>query len=775
MPLRRPFLYSRFVLALVLTPTLGLAQQPATAPSATPARQDAVVARVEALSLPAGFDGATPPELPATVSRNAAGRITVRAVRLTQPLRLDGALDEDYYRVLTPISDFIQAEPLPGRPATERTEVWIFYDNANVYVTMRASESEPERMIANELRRDSFNILQNDNFFFGFDTFLDKRNSFAFQFNPLGGRMDGQVSNESQYSSDFNPVWRVYTRRTESGWTAEAMVPFKSLRFRPGQSQIWGFQARRINRSKNETSFLAPVPAGLGSGGMQRVSQYATMVGLEVPAGSGALDIKPYVTSNIATDLTSSRPFSNRFGKDFGVDTKYAVTQNLTADFTYNTDFAQVEADDQQVNLTRFSLFFPEKRDFFLENSGNFIFANTAGGQQGDTPTIFYSRRIGLDGGAPVPLDVGGRLSGRIGRYSLGALSIRTGELDAVRPNTFNTLRLRRDILRRSNVGLLYTGRARSTNGLGSAETFGVDSTLNFFQNLSVNTYWAKTWTPTVTGKDSSYRGQVFYNGDRYGAQAEWLHIGDNFNPEIGFVRRDNFTKKRTMLRFSPRTREHFRAVRKFTYQVSREEFVNGFGQVESKELRGEFSADLQNSDGFEVIYEHVYELLIRPFEVSRNVTIPVGGYNVSRFRAAYSLGQQRPLAGTAFVERGPFYSGNRTAYGFTGGRVRLSSRLAVEPAIQLNQITTDFGDFTTNLVSTRTTLALTPLAFVSGLVQYNSSNNSFSSNVRLRWEYTPGSEFFMVYNEGRDTAPTGAPVLQNRSLVFKINKLFRY
>jgi Domain of unknown function (DUF5916) len=751
-----------------LTPVASYAQSANTG-------QDSVLARADTLVLPTGFDGAAPPQLPSTISRDENGRITVRAVRLTQPLRLDGALDEDYYRTLQPMSDFIQAEPLPGRPATERTEVWVFYDNTNVYVSMRALESNPDNLIANELRRDSFNILQNDNMFFGFDTFYDKRNSFGFQFNPLGGRMDGQISNESQYSGDFNPVWRVYTKRTPEGWTAEARVPFKSLRFRPGQAQIWGFQARRINRSKNETSFLAPVPAGLGTGGMQRVSQYATLVGLEVPAGSRALDIKPYVTSNVASDLTSSRPFSNRFGKDWGIDTKYAVTQNLTADFTYNTDFAQVEADDQQVNLTRFSLFFPEKRDFFLENSGNFIFANTGGGQQGDTPTIFYSRRIGLDGGSPIPLDVGGRLSGRIGRYSLGALSIRTGELGSVRPNTFNTLRLRRDILRRSAVGVLYTGRARAANGLGEAETFGVDSTLNFYQNLSVNTYWAKTSTPTLVGKDTSYRGQFNYNGDRYGAQAEWLNIGDNFNPEIGFVRRDNFTKRRAQLRFSPRTRQRFRAVRKFTYQASIESFVNSFGQTESKELRGEFSADMQNSDGWEVIYEQVYELLIRPFNVARGVTLPIGGYDVSRFRASYSLGQQRPIAGTGFFERGPFYGGERNAFGFTGGRVRLTSRVAVEPAVQINQVTTPSGDFTTKLVSTRTTVALTPLAFVTGLVQYNSSNNTFSSNVRLRWEYEPGSEVFLVYNEGRDTSPTGFPTLQNRSIVFKINKLFRY
>jgi hypothetical protein len=738
---------------------------------------DTTVATADAL-LPDGFDAARPPELPSTVSRDDTGRVTVRAVRLTQPIRLDGALDEDHYRTLTPISDFIQVEPLPDAPATEKTEVWILYDNDNVYVAVRASESQPDRMIANELRRDSFNIVQNDNFFFGFDTFLDKRNAFGFQFNPLGGRMDGQVANENSYSSDFNPVWRVQTRRTEGGWTAEAVVPFKSLRFQPGQVQIWGFQARRINRWKNETSFLTSLPPGLGIGGIQRVSLYATMVGLEVPAGTSALDIKPYVISSLNTDKRTG--VDNNVSGDFGFDTKYALTQTITADFTYKTDFAQVEADDQQVNLTRFSLFFPEKRDFFLENQGVFIFANTNGGN-GDAPTLFYSRQIGLAGGAPIPLDVGGRVSGRLGKYSIGLLSIKTGEVEAtptssaVFPATmFNTVRLRRDVLRRSAVGLLYTGRSNATLGGGSAETFGVDGNWAFYQNLSFVTYWAKTKTPGLTGKDTSYRAQMFYNADRYGANWEWLNIGDNFNPEVGFVRRDNITKKRAMLRFTPRPRNRFRAVRKFGYQASYEIFDNSFGQTETKEQRAEFYAEFLNSNRFDMNVENTYELILRPFEIVNGVIIPPGGYKLARTLVSFQVGQQRRLSGTGSVEYGPFYDGTRLAYGYNG-RIQVNARIGIEPNIQINDAQTPYGDFRTTLMNTRLTYAITPLSFVSGLIQYNSSNNSFSSNVRLRWEYTPGSELFVVYNDSRDTSLGGLPTLQNRSLTFKINKLFRY
>jgi hypothetical protein len=726
----------------------------------------------DALELPADFDSAAPPSLPSTVSRDGE-RVTVRAVRLTQPLRLDGALDEAYYRTLTPISDFIQVEPIPNAPATEKTEVWIFYDADNVYVSMRATESDPSRMIANELRRDSFNILQNDNFFFGFDTFYDKRNAFVFQFNPLGGRMDAQVANESSYSGDFNPVWRVYTRRTQDGWTAEAMVPFKSMRFQPGQTQIWGFQARRINRFKNETSFLTTLPPGLGTNGIQRVSRYATMVGLQVPAGASALDIKPYVVSSVNTDTRAG--LNNDIGRDVGLDLKYALTQTITADFTYKTDFAQVEADDQQINLSRFSLFFPEKRDFFLENQGVFVFASQNGGQ-GDTPMLFYSRQIGLSGGGIVPLDVGGRVSGRVGAFTLGGLSIRTGDVPtrSIEPNTFNAFRLRRDLFSRSAFGILYTGRANAVAGGGSAETFGADLFLALYQNLFIDTYWAKTWTPGLRNYDTSHKARMNYNADRWGSQLEWLHIGDNFNPESGFLRRDNFLKRRAMLRFSPRTRNRFRAVRKFGYQVSYETFDNRFGQTETIERQGQVWAEFQNSNRVQVNYNRNYELILRPFSVANNITIPTGGYDVETLQLSVQMGQQNRVSGTTSLEYGPFYGGTRSAFGYNG-RVQVSSRIGVEPNVQLNQLRTPFGDLNTTLVSTRITYALTPLSFVSGLIQYNSSNNSLSSNVRLRWEYTPGSELFVVYNDIRDTTATGLPALQNRSIIVKLNKLFRY
>ena len=329
----------------------------------------------------AALDGPPPPVPPAVVARDAAGRVTMRAVRLTSPLRIDGQLDEPVYATIPAMSDFIQTEPVAGAPATEKTEVWILFDRDNVYVVARCWESQPDRMTFSEMRRDNTNVGQNDNLAWSFDTFYNRRTGFFFEINPIGGRLDGESSNEGQTNFDWNPIWDVSIGRFDGGWTVEAAVPFKSLRYGPGPAQLWGFNMRRTNIWKNEFSYLSPVPAGVGRLGL-RPALTAPLVGLEAPPGSKNLEVKPYATSDLTSDTAASPPIANEPSGDIGLDIKYGLTQNLTADFTYNTDFAQVEADEQQVNLTRFSLFFPEKREFFLENRRTFEF----GGGGGDTP-----------------------------------------------------------------------------------------------------------------------------------------------------------------------------------------------------------------------------------------------------------------------------------------------------------------------------------------------------------------------------------------------------
>ena len=338
---------------------------------------------------PLVIDGPPPPLPPETITRDAAGRVTIRAVRLPEGLTVDGALDEQVYETVPAFSDFIQTEPQVGEAASEKTEGWVFFDDANIYVVARCWDSAPEsEWVVNEMRRDSTTVTQNQQVAFFLDTFYDRRNSVLFNINPIGGRMDGQTTDEgSTFNRDWNPVWDLKTGRFAGGWTFEAAIPFKSLRYRPGRSQVWGFQMLRLILRKNELVFLTRIEPGLGLAAAFLASRGASLVGLEVPEGGRLLEIKPYLIGDVSSDVTASPLVSNAVAGNVGLDVvKYGVTQNLTADFTVNPDFAQVEADEQQVNLTRFSLFFPEKREFFLENQGVFGFGGGGDARWGADP-----------------------------------------------------------------------------------------------------------------------------------------------------------------------------------------------------------------------------------------------------------------------------------------------------------------------------------------------------------------------------------------------------
>ena len=761
------------------TPGRSPALPPSPAPSAVVAPSTAA-----GLSRPvSAIDGPPPPMPPAVISRETGGGATVRATRITSPIRLDGTLDEPVYRDVRAMSDFVQVEPNEGAPATEKTEAWVLFDNDNVYVSARAWDSAPEsEWVVNEMRRDSTNLLRNEGVHISFDTFYDRRNNVIFNVNPIGGRMDGQSTDERAWNGDWNPLWDVRTGRFEGGWTVEAAIPFKSLRYRPGRAQIWGFNLIRIVQWKNERSSLTPLPAARGLGGQFMASLSATLVGIEAPAGgSRTLELKPYAISEVAGTRNDTPELSDDVAGDVGFDVKYGITENFVADLTVNTDFAQVEADTQQVNLTRFSLFFPEKREFFLENQGTFSFggARSAGARGGgtDVPVLFYSREIGLDRGQEVPIDVGGRLTGRVGRFSVGFMNIQTGDVPDIgaQGTNFTVARVRRDILRRSNVGALFTGRSVSKGGTGSSETYGVDGVFAFYDNLNINTYWAKTRTPERRGNDVSYRGQLDYNGDRYGVQAERLVVGADFNPEVGFLRRNDFDRRFGSFRFSPRP-ERFDAVRKFTYQGQVAYVLDRAGLLETREAQGQFGMELENADAFNVTHTRSYELLKQPFRIAPGVTLPVGGYAFDDTQVSFTFGPQRLLAGGVSVQHGSFFSGDKTTVWFNRGRLELTPQLSVEPGVSYNRVDLPEGRFTTNLVTTRTTYTVTPLMFVSALVQYNSSSHALSTNVRLRWEYQPGSELFVVYNEQRDTlAPTRLPELANRAFIVKVNRLFRF
>jgi len=745
-------------------------------------------------TLPEGIEllGPPPPVPPAVESRDATGGATVRAVRVREAHRVDGVLDESVYAATPPITGFIQTLPVEGDAPSERTEAWIVFDDENVYVAARVWDSGGESAwIANEMRRDAQQLRVNDNFGVYLDTYYDRRNSVGFYVNALGGFTDQQITNEGNPNRDWNPVTEIRTGRFEGGWTVEMAIPFRTLRYRPGREQLWGIQMRRSVARRNEWDYLTPVPIAAagpnGSQGTFRVSNYGTLVGIEAPPSRANLELKPYAISGLRTDLAAVPTRTNDLDADAGLDIKYGLTQNLTVDFTLNPDFAQVEADEQQVNLTRFSLFFPEKREFFLESQGIFNFGiggRTGGGEGGgggggggNAPSLFYSRGIGLRRGQPVPIIAGARVTGKVGSFDVGVVDVQTDDEPSVleKPTNFSVLRLRRDVFDRSSVGFLVGNRSRSVKAAaGSNQTWGLDAWLAPSSEVGLLAYYAETRTDGLTERDASYRGQFTWDASEWGARVAHLVVGGNFNPEIGFARRTGYRQTSVSARVAPRPRS-MAWLRQVTLQADADYVENdSLRYVESRELRSQLRVEFENSDQFGVSLGDTYENLVRNETIS-GALIPSGRYSFRDAQAFFTFGPQRPFSATVSVQRGDYYDGTLTSVALRQGRAEITPRLSMEPSVTFNWIDLPQGHFDQHVAVTRFTYTLTPRMFVSSLVQYNSGSDSFSSDFRLRWEWAPGSELFVVYTEARDTDSLDRwSELVSRGLVIKVNRLLR-
>ncbi len=710
----------------------------------------------------------------------------MRTVRLPGPLVLDGRLDEPFYQEVAAVGDFVQQEPFEGEPATEKTEVWVFFDEEYVYVSARNWESEPGRRVMSDMQRDARNLYNNDHFGVLFDTFNDGRNGYYFYANAQGGMSDGELSNEAP-NSNWNGLWEVRAEDFDGGWGVEFRFPFRSMRFKEGGG-IWGVNFRRIVRWKNEVSYLTAVPQSYGRRGLMVVSAAGTLVGLESPGRSLNLDVKPYLLGSSLTDRTSEPELVNEGTGEFGLDAKWALTQSLVADFTYNTDFAQVEDDEAQVNLTRFSVFFPEKREFFLEGQDYFQFGSggSFGGGGGGfgpsvTPVVFYSRRIGLEDGSAVPILAGGRLLGRNKGFQVGALHIVTDGLaetesaHSVAGSTFSVLRVNRDVMSRSSVGMIVTRRASADESIGANYAFGTDASLVFTNELSLQGYWATTRTSGVTApENTSYRGRFNWNADRAGVEAEHLYVGEDFSPEVGFLRRSAFRRSYGKARYSPRP-QGMPGVRKLFFEGSADFYHDTSGDLESRTIEGEFKMEFVSTDSLTFGYSSSFERLDEPFTVASGVEVPVGRYAFRQGKIDYMLSPSRRVSGFLSVTRGEFYDGTITSASWRG-RMEFSSRLYAEPRLSVSYVSSPHGNGSSNALGSRLTYTLTPRMFVGALVQYQSRSHSLTTNARFRWEYQPGSELFVVYSDGRGGEDERfSSRIANRSMVVKVTKLFRW
>ena len=724
--------------------------------------------------------GPPPPVPPAMVARDEQGRVTLRAVRLEEPLRLDGRLDEGTYAAVPGVGDFVQQDPDEGEPPTQPTEIWVFFDDTTFYFSARCWDSEPERIVAKEMRRGNVGVARDDSITLTLDTFYDRRNGYYFETNTLGGLYDALVTDERAENFDWDTAWETKSARFEGGWTLEMAIPFKSLRYSQGGPQIWGINVRRKLIRYEEISLLSPIPASYGRVGIWKFSSAATLVGLETPARSVNLELKPYGISTVATDYAATPITGNVLTGDAGLDIKYGLTKGLTADLTYNTDFAQVEVDEMQVNLTRFGLFFPEKRSFFLEGRDIFAFGGAgprfSGLPAGDAPLLFFSRQIGLNEGRAIPILGGGRVTGRAGPYSIGLLNVRTDKdpEGVVQPTNFSVVRLKRDILDRSTVGVIGTHRSEALNSPGENSVYGLDTRLAFFSNLLIDAYYAKTRTQGRTGNDTSYRTRVENVGDRYGFALEHLQVERNFNPEIGFMRRQDFRRSFGQASFSPR---HLASdlVRKYTLQASIEYITSdSTGMLETREAIARFDIQFENGEKWRTHYSRQFEFLTEPFTIAEGVVIPVGGYHFETVQSRYTLGSQRLFAGNLGFQTGTFFGGKRSEVSYSG-RVALGTHVGFEPSLAVNLIDLPQGRFETQIGRLRLTLMMTPRMFVEAFSQYSSATDSVGTNVRYRWEYQPGSDLYVVYTEARNTLVGGFPTLVNRGFAIKLTRQIRF
>jgi hypothetical protein len=678
----------------------------------------------------------------------------LNAVRTTESINLDGRLDEAAWSGAPLATHFIQNDPREGQPATYETEVRVLYDEDALYFGVFAKDDEPGQLIVNDLKKD-YNTGGSDGFTVILDTFHDGRNGYQFATNPAGAKWDAQMSNEGrENNANWDGIWDVATTIADAGWYAEIRIPFRTLKFTGNDLQNWGVNFERKLRRMNEDSYWSPLPRIYD---LQRVSMAGTVEGLRGVRPGMNLRFKPYAASASNT-LAGSR---TRGDFDAGIDVKYGVTSGLVWDFTVNTDFSQVEADEQQVNLTRFSLFFPEKRDFFLENSGIFQFGG-GGGQFGGMGGInrsemqlFFSRRIGLaDSGEAIPILGGTRLTGRQGAYSIGVLNIQQREQTGVPGANFGALRLRRDILSNSDIGAVLLNKEQG--GPHFNRVAGVDANFRF-GFLTLNGYVAKTFSPEAVtvgdGNEFAQKAGFNYASRTWQATTSYGGIGRQFHDELGFVPRQGVNN------FDGRYGRYFRPARlaKWLRQTQPHYEFDIFtrqhdNSLETSYMGYHWNLNFQDGSTAEVGVNPQIEDIEESFSLSNAARVRVnpGRYDFTEYFVFYNSSNARPFSANTRYGVGPFYDGYRRQLAFTPS-FRMNENLNVSVGLQLNDVTVSTGEFVSKLVTSRVNYNFNTKMFFNALIQYNTDNSQWTSNLRFNIIHRPLSDFFVVYNERRD------------------------
>jgi hypothetical protein len=699
----------------------------------------------------------------------------VRAVRAAEPITVDGILDDSVWQSAEVIDNLTQREPQEGEPATELTEIRILYDDEYLYIGVLCFDSQPDQVVASEMRRDA-PLQDNDYFEIYLDTYHDHRNAAYFMTNPLGARRDALIREEgSRINWDWDGLWYSKTQRDKRGWTIEIAIPFYTLRFKTSEKQIWGINFGRHIARKREEAYWAPIYRDLGYFGKYKISFYGNLTGLENLKEGKRLHIMPYV---IGGGIQEEEEDSLSPSGDLGLDLKYRLTSNITADVTINTDFAQVEADLEQFNLTRFSLFFPEKRGFFLEGADLFYVGEVYDPFEPPGMRFFYSRTIGLsEDGEEIPVMGGVRVTGKTQSYSLGILDMLTDRIsytvddEDVHIERMNhaVFRLKKDFLEKSTVGAMVLSRdSLDSSHYNRAAVFDVN--LAFGQSLRIVGYMGKSFSPDLEEKDWTANLDMNYDSDFISARLLYTDIGENFNSEMGYVPRVDMRKIRGTFGIAPRPK--ILNLRQSFWFVDLVYIENHAGQLESRSRSLGMFSIFQNGGILYLGYVQSYEYLEESFEIKEDVFIPEGIHHFNYLAGMLSSDRSRRLSMRANTHVGEFYNGYLYRIN-ASGFYKFSKHLNVEFIYDYNNfdLPVNGGKFSTNIAAARIIYSFTPELYAKVYLQYNDEDDVFKSNFLIRWIYKPGANIYFIYNETREVGDQ--TLLQDRVVMVKMTFLF--
>jgi hypothetical protein len=703
------------------------------------------------------------------------GTRTVRAMVTENALVVDGSLDEAAWQEAPVASGFLQKDPNEGAPATEKTEFRVLYTPQTLYIGIVCFDSSPQEILASERRRDG-DLGNDDSLTLVFDTFHDHRNSFRFTTNPLGTQQDALVTDEGNSTNEnWDEQWNVASRITEVGWTAEFAIPFKSLRVPETEDGMtWGLDMQRVIRRKNESTFWNGYRRGFDVASM---SQAGHLTGLTAIETGLRLRIKPYLLGGLSQTVRrqsvvpGGEPFRTvtTDASDAGIEVmKYRITPGLTADFTWNTDFAQTEVDNQQINLDRFPLFFPEKREFFQEGAGIFEFGIAENENRGAVTKLFHTRQIGLSPRRlPVPIVAGGRVTGRLQGFSLGLLNVQTErfEPENIAASNYSVARIKRDVLGRSTIGAFFLNRDQGGSN-DNNRVFGADANFVFHRYFTVGGFFGKSLYPRLPGEegdDWATAAVVRWDSDTFNLETSWHSVDPGFRDDLGFIPRKDRRDISPQIAFRPRINSSL--IRQFILRYRLDYTMNSQNRLESRVGHSAFEIDFQDGGRFGWVPHTRFDTFYRDFTLRQGVVvIPPGSYSWWNNGLRYAFAPSRRISGQIinWAWHVGYYGGGTLHDININPRVRITDQLSTQVSYGITKATfpesmcvvKDGGGcgFTDHLITTRLNYNLNNQWLTSTIIQYNNEDDLLGLQLRLNYIFRPGDDFFLIYNDGRQT-----------------------